>query len=127
MQMKLHNQDLGVCLQCAGNSGAHMSCIGWKEPRQPKIRNFGGEILVKKNVARLYVPVDNGWSDFLMEKCKSTGNTHSNFDACPPVEPNVTIPGSCNGTHKTSVSMELTKIFTIGAGVRRNNVSPSNV
>ena len=75
-----------------------MSCIGWKEPRQPKIRNFGGEILVKKNVARLYVPVDNGRSDFLMEKCKSTGNTNSNFDACPPVEPNVTIYGSCNGT-----------------------------
>jgi hypothetical protein len=77
---ELHNQDLGVYLQCACNSGAHMSCIGWQEPSQPKIRNFWGEILVKKNVAGLYVPVDNRWPDFLMEKRKSTGDTHSNFD-----------------------------------------------
>jgi hypothetical protein len=43
-----------------------MSCIGREEPRQPKIRNFRCKVLVEKNVARFYVPVDNVRTDLLM-------------------------------------------------------------
>lgn len=54
--------------------------------------------------------MDNGRTDFLMEKCKSTGNTNCNFDTSPPIEPNVTVSGSCDGIAETSVSMKTMKI-----------------
>jgi hypothetical protein len=65
-----------------------MSCIGREEPGQSKIRNFRAEVLVEKNVARFDIPVDNVRADFLMKKCKSTGNTNGNFHASLPVELN---------------------------------------
>ena len=81
-----------------------MSCIGREEPRQSKVRNFRGKVLVEKNVARFYVPVDNGVrTDLLMKKCKSTGNTHGNFDTSLPIELNGAVVRPCNSTSRTFV------------------------
>jgi hypothetical protein len=75
-----------------------MSCIWWEEPGQPKIRNFWGEILIEKYIARLYISVDYRGADFFMEISKTTSNTNSNFDASSPIESNVATARSCKTT-----------------------------
>lgn len=76
-----------------------MGRVGRQEPCQPEVGDLGGEVLVEKNVARLYVPVDDGGTDLLVEKREPTGNADSDSGAGVPVEPDVAVPGSCDGMH----------------------------
>jgi hypothetical protein len=75
-----------------------MSCIWWEEPGQPKIRNFWGEILIKKDIACLYISVDYRRADFIMEISKVTSNTNNDFDASSPIESDVATARSCKTT-----------------------------
>lgn len=72
-----------------------MSRIWWEEPGQPKIRYFGGHILVEKNIACLYVPVYYVGTNFFVKKCKPTGNTYSDFDTSSPIELDVATAWPC--------------------------------
>lgn len=63
-----------------------MSCIWRQEPCQPEIRDFWGEILVKKNIACLYVSVNYRGADFFMKISKPMSNTYRNFDTSSPIE-----------------------------------------
>jgi hypothetical protein len=66
-----------------------MSCIGREEPCQPKIRNLWGKILVKKNIACLYISMNYRGANFFVKISKPTSNTYSNFDTGSPVESDV--------------------------------------
>lgn len=84
------------CLHCSCNPSAHMSCVWGEEPCQPEIRDLWGEVLVKENVARLYISMNYRGPNSIVKISKPTSNAYSNLDTGSPVEPNVAPARTCN-------------------------------
>ena len=76
----------GMSSPCSSNSSTNMGLILGKELRHTKISYLGGPSLIKKNIARLDVPVDDRSMSVVVQVEQSPGHSNNYLMSFSPVQ-----------------------------------------
>lgn len=73
-------------LRSSSNVCAHMSQVGWEKFCKTKVWNPGFKVIIKENITRFNIPMNNMWLDFLVKECEPSRNSNAYLAPRRPTE-----------------------------------------